>query len=126
MGVQNFSVAAILKSNGKEKDKISLIAPISLLKEISIDESIYRQSGYRCLKIFGIQKYIHHKEAHFPVKKSVILWLRNLRTNEDRILNGIHHGVSRLHIQKYMLEYSFKYNRRYSEKMGDLTIQICT
>ena len=35
-----------------------------------------------------------------------------IQHNTNRIIEGIHHGVSRFHLQAYLDEFSFKYNNR--------------
>ncbi|WP_139230293.1 transposase [Lishizhenia tianjinensis] len=118
--IQNYSISAILKSKIYKRDEINLIAPVDVLKKVEVEEFNLKRKGYRCLKVFGVQRKIELKEVHYAVKPDVQLWLSTLVANSNRMLNGIHHGVSFLHLQKYMFEYSFNYNLRSQDKFEKL------
>ncbi|SFT51068.1 hypothetical protein SAMN05216474_0979 [Lishizhenia tianjinensis] len=119
-GLKNQSISAICRSVKKGNDEISLIAPVELQVSVFAKENNLKQSGYRCLKILGVQEAIELKDPMSPVKSSVKNWMDTLLMNSNRILNGVHHGVSFLHIQKYMFEFSFNYNYRNKDKFRRL------
>ena len=118
--MKNQSISAICKSVRKANDEICLIAPVELQVRVCTQEFNLMKSGYRCLKILGVQEAIELKEPISPVKSTVKNWMDTLLMNSNRILNGVHHGVSFLHIQKYMFEFSFKYNYRNKDKFRRL------
>ncbi|WP_318959421.1 hypothetical protein [Lishizhenia sp.] len=122
--IQNYSITAIFKSPANCRDEINLIAPLKIQQNVNTVEHSLIKSGYRCLKIFNAQKKIEMKEPHFPVKTKIKNWLNYIMSNENRNLNGIHHGVSFLHLQKYLFEYSFNYNLRYQNKFKILMKRV--
>ncbi|WP_170853719.1 transposase [Lishizhenia tianjinensis] len=124
--IQNYSITAISRGGSHKTDEINLIAPIRLLKKVSAEEKRLSAKGYRCLKLFNTHKKIELKKSYYPVKTHEKNWLNYLMANENRILNGTHHGVSYLHLQKYMFEYSFNYNLRFCNKFKILVESILT
>lgn len=123
-GLKNRTISAICKSVVKGEDSINLIAPIELLQKVYVCETKLRKSGYRCLKILGVQEGIELKPPLSPINSKVKKWMSILLANSNRILNGIHHGVSFLHLQKYMFEFSFNYNYRKKDKFLPLLKNI--
>lgn len=110
------SISAVLKSAQKGRDEINLIAPIKILNEVNILEVKLKNKDYRCQKILGCHNNIELKPAYTPTSSGTRIWINKLLTNSNKLLNGIHHGVHILHLQKYMFEFSFNYNYRYNER----------
>ncbi|SFT88826.1 hypothetical protein SAMN05216474_2947 [Lishizhenia tianjinensis] len=120
------SISAILKKAEKGRDEINLIAPQILHERVHAREVQLARKKYRCLKILGAHEKIELKPAYTPTKPGIQLWMKKLLRNSNKLLNGIHHGVSFLHLQKYMFEFSFNYNYRYKDKFNPIIQQLLT
>lgn len=122
--LKNYSVGAIRKKEQKGDDEINLLAPLHLHLNVNAEENRLNSKGYRCKKILGVQNTIEWVNPLSPIKPTVIKWLNKLHSNTSRILNGIHHGVHFLHLQKYLFEFSFNYNYRKKDKFQPLFNQV--
>ena len=122
--LKHHSISAIHNTSTIGEDEINLIAPLQLQWDVYAEENRLRKTGYRCLKIFGAQNDIELKNPITPIKTSIQSWMNKLLSNSNRILKGAHHGVSYLHIQKYMFEFSFNYNGRRKDKFEPLISSI--
>lgn len=123
-GIQNYSMCGIIKTDRRKRDEINIVLPLQLLHNVEVEENRLKDKGYRCVKVFEVMKKIELKEAYFPVKPEVKKWMDTVMANANRLLNGVHHGVSYLHLQLYQLEYSFNYNLRYKNKFEVLKTMV--
>ena len=114
--LKNYSISAIHTSLTRGQDEINLITPTQTQKDCFSEEKRLRMKGYRCTKIFNAQEGIEYQNPLSPVKPTIKNWLNKLLSNANRMLRGAHHGVSFLHLQKYMFEFSFNYNKRRQNK----------
>lgn len=77
------------------------------------DESqIYSKVG----EVFVSHETVHHKKQEYsrvdPKSGRLITTntVEGMFANQERQINGTHHGVSKKHLQKYLDEHDFKYN----------------
>lgn len=120
------SINAIAKKQKIGRDEINLIAPAHIHQKVNAQEVQLIRKNYRCKKVLGLHNQIEIKPAYTATKPSVQIWMKKLLRNSNKLLNGIHHGVSLLHIEKYMFEFSFNYNYRYQDKFHPIIEQILT
>ena len=121
---KNNSLVAVSYNPRKGTDLINLLAPSEFLNSITIKEQILQSGDYRYPKILGVHSKIEIGVDRFPFKDDVKRWLVNILSNCKRNLNGIHHGVSDVHLQKYLIEFSFNYNYRRGGKLETLVNEI--
>lgn len=117
------SVVAVDKSGRSGEDKIFLMAPIKHCQDVFALERGLIASGYRYRKILGIQDRFHRCEGITAIRSSTVKWIKIITENSNKMLDGIHHGVTEIHLQKYMIEFSFKYNHRNTDKFSALLYQ---
>jgi transposase-like protein len=81
--------------------------------------------GYSGLNSLG---YVHRPEVQGePERAGVILpWVHRVIGNLKTWLRGTHHGVDPEHLQNYLEEYTFRYNRRYYREHAFLSLLILT
>lgn len=100
----------------------------SCLKKLVDDHQIFKTDGYSSYKILpGIGHF------HFPKilkEKSIIKehlpWVHILIGNVKNALRATFHGVSAKHLQRYLDEFTYRFNRRYSEsKIFDQLLTAC-
>lgn len=118
--LKNKSICAqgIGDSNGVHS--INLLAHIELQQKADILEIKLLKGNYRCGKILGTTNNIELGEESFAFRKSKKIWLQKIIANSSRLLQGVHHGVHLIHVQKYLFEFSFKYNYRKGDKFNEL------
>jgi transposase-like protein len=67
--------------------------------------------GYNIIEAYGYKHDIIEGESSVEVAKNLI-HIHRAFSNLKTWINGTHHGVSKKHIQAYLNEYVFRYNRR--------------
>lgn len=71
-------------------------------------------SSYKTLDKSGYDNWAETLET--PENASKFLpWVHILISNSKAILRGVHHGVSPKHLHRYLTEFCYRFNRRYSE-----------
>lgn len=82
-------------------------------------------SSYKLLSKYGY----HHKpiKIGFPEYASKFLpWVHIMISNVKAIHIGTHHGVSKKHMQKYLSEFCYRFNRRFQQnKLFDSLLCAC-
>ena len=117
---RNGNVSALIPKNLKS----STIVP--LIKERVLPESmVYTDEfpAYDYLKEHGFKhKRIHHTGKVWVAGNAHINTIEGFWSLLKRGINGVYHAVSQKHLQSYINEYSFRYNRRKDEKPMFLTV----
>ncbi|MCL4540608.1 MAG: IS1595 family transposase [Bacteroidetes bacterium] len=67
--------------------------------------------GYNIVEAYGYRHDIIKGESSVEVAKNLV-HIHRAFSNLKTWINGTHHGVSKKHIQAYLNEYVFRYNRR--------------
>ncbi|MCK5702230.1 MAG: IS1595 family transposase [Cyclobacteriaceae bacterium] len=81
-------------------------------------------SGYNKLKeIMKAHEIVNTseiKEAH-----TVLPWVHSAIGNAKKVLQGLHHSIGKEHLQSYLNEFCYNYNRRYFEDIFDRLLIAC-
>lgn len=97
-------------------------------KRIRVGQTI-KPDGYSSFKTLTKDGYQHERvligtpeqaSEKFP-------WVHTVISNVKSALQGVHHGVSLKHLQRYLSEYSYRFNRRYwEEELFDRLLTACS
>ena len=60
------------------------------------------------------EKYNHEWEI-FNTEKEMLLWFHTAISNAKAWLQGTFHGIDEKHLQRYLNEYDYRYNRRFMQ-----------
>ena len=70
-------------------------------------------SGYACLAKRGYKHLAIAERGDPQVAEEYLPIIHLVFANLKTWLNGIHHGVSHRHLQAYLNEFTFRFNRRF-------------
>jgi len=90
--------------------------------------STVKTDGWPAYNALKGQGYEHEKVVLGDPKKAseLLPWVHTLIANCKGILRGTHHGVSSKHLQYYLSEFCYRFNRRFNPlKLFDRTITAC-
>lgn len=73
--------------------------------------SIVETDGYRSYRKPLSENYIHQAEDFSPDSEH-LKWLHRIIGNAKAFINGTYHGTSTKHLQMYLSEYCYRFNRR--------------
>jgi transposase-like protein len=81
------------------------------------EEQTIKTDGYRSYNGLARNGFKHHKVIlRDPKKASELLpWVHILISNAKSFLSGCHHWISKKHLQRYLDEFCYKFNRRFWE-----------
>jgi transposase-like protein len=117
---KNKVIAAISKDE-KGRPKYLKMKAVPNLKGKTVGqfaaEAIAEQSNiytdaYRSYRKPLSAKYNHDFEV-FEKDSGALLWLHKVIANAKALVNGTHHGLTHKHLQAYLDEFCFRFNRRY-------------
>jgi len=60
------------------------------------------------------EKYNHNWEV-FDADKEMLVWLHTIISNAKSFIQGTYHGVSEKHMQRYLDEFDYRFNRRFHQ-----------
>jgi len=60
------------------------------------------------------EKYNHNWEV-FDADKEMLVWLHTIISNAKSFIQGTYHGVSEKHMQRYLNEFDYRFNRRFQQ-----------
>lgn len=81
----------------------------------SISEgSIVQTDAYHSYRKPLAEKYLHEYQVFNP-DSEMLKWLHTIVSNAKAFISGTHHGLGNKHLQSYLDEYCYRFNRR---KMG--------
>lgn len=134
------AVMAAVENRGEHTGRIRLQAVPQVTREILhafIRNNIARGShirtdglfAYRGIEAYGYEhsprvqgrSYEGHKRAI-----EFLPWVHRVIGNLKTWLRGTHHGVTKKHIQSYLDEFTFRYNRRYYREQSFLSLLVLT
>jgi hypothetical protein len=81
-------------------------------KENIAEFSRIETDNYRSLRKPLADKYFHNYETYEP-DKNMLKWLHTIISNAKAFVEGTYHGMERKHIQLYLDEFCYRFNRRY-------------
>jgi hypothetical protein len=81
--------------------------------------------AYRCLSDNGFShEHVVLMKDKKPLKE--LKWAHVLIANLKGNIRGVHHNVSRKHLQRYIVEYCYRFNRRFwASQLFDRTLVAC-
>lgn len=113
-----FSQVSSLESDAIEK---------ALKKKIK-DLSILKTDAYKSFLFIPNKGYYHYPKGMTDKKKIAnhLPWVHILTGNVKNAIRATFHGVSAKHLQRYLGEYSYRFNRRYFEpQLFDRLLNAC-
>jgi len=60
------------------------------------------------------EKYNHNWDV-FDADKEMLVWLHTIISNAKSFIQGTYHGVSEKHMQRYLNEFDYRFNRRFHQ-----------
>jgi len=112
------------KKNGKPRKvrfiKMQLITDLKgdtitlvVKKDVSVDSELITDDSTSYLKLKDVVD--KHDAQVIPIEKigSVLPWVYIAISNAKRMLLDIHHDIKREHLQNYLNEFCYNFNRRY-------------
>ncbi len=102
-----------------------------VLKDRLEEGVVSRTDGWRAYGVLNSGRNTHQPVAVGSGKNAVkvLPWVHTLIANSKGNIRGVYHGVSSKHLQRYLSEYCYRFNRRFWEsQMFDriLTACVCT
>lgn len=86
-----------------------------------------KTDGYSTYNVIANTGHIHQKElVKGRIAHDVLKWAHILISNAKAFLLGTYHGVARKHLQSYLDEFCYRFNRRYREaQLFDRLVTAC-
>ena len=114
----------LIVKRGRGPSKSKVIVGISLTDEgkpqfakMKVVDSVLKDSAYKYSP--EKLKYVNHTE--------VLHWLHIVISNAKAFINGTYHGLGCKHLQKYLDEYCYRFNRRFWEnQLFDRLLRTCS
>jgi len=112
--------------------KVEDISSSTVLNEISHivkEYQVIKTDGYSSYKPLSSSGYYHYPKVMKNVEdiKKHLPWVHILISNLKSSLRAVFHGVSKKHLQRYLDEYSYRFNRRFVEnQLFDRLLVACT
>jgi transposase-like protein len=86
---------------------------ISKFAKGCIDEgSVVQTDAYRSYRKPLAEKYLHEYQV-FDAESDMLKWLHTIIGNAKAFVSGTFHGLGRKHMQSYLDEYCYRFNRRF-------------
>ena len=101
---------------------------IRTIKEQVKNGSTIRTDGFSTYKVLGKYEYKHASiTIGDPQNASKLLhWAHIMISNAKAVYRGTHHGVSDKHLQKYLSEFCYRFNRRFNpNQLFDRLLHAC-
>lgn len=77
-----------------------------------------KSDGFNSYNVVKEEGYEHHKEIVKGRKAHTVLkWTHILISNAKAFIQGTFHGVDKKHLQAYLDEFCYRFNRRWSENL---------
>ncbi len=107
----------------KSVDHVSAEEVEAVIEQKIMEGSTLKTDGYPSYKGTSKIGYTHQGMKVPPKQASTLLpWVHIAIANAKRFLLGTYHGVSHKHMMRYLDEYCYRFNRRWSEK--DMTSRL--
>ena len=90
--------------------------------------STIKSDGYSSYKVLTDSDYKHSPEVVYNVDVTEVLhWVHIVISNAKAFINGTYHGLGCKHLQKYLDEYCYRFNRRFWEnQLFDRLLRACS
>jgi len=73
--------------------------------------AVVQTDGYNAYRT-PLSKRYHHQREVFKPDGELLRWLHHLIGNAKTFINGTYHGTSTKHLQMYLSEFCYRFNRR--------------
>jgi transposase-like protein len=96
--------------------------------KIEKDNTVIKADAFKAYKYLNTQGYTLESQKGSGKKASEVLpWVHTLISNVKATINGIFHGVSGKHLQRFLDECCYRFNRRRKEtELFDRLLLACT
>lgn len=98
------------------------------IKEQVVDMSTIRTDAYSSYKVLERYGYDHKPVfvSGSSNKSELLKWVHVMISNAKAVYRGTHHGVSEKHLQKYLSEFCYRFNRRFDpSQLFDRLLTAC-
>lgn len=98
------------------------------IKEHVINTSTIRTDAYSSYKVLEKLGYTHKPVvvSGSSNKSELLKWVHIMISNAKAVYRGTHHGVSDKHLQKYLSEFCYRFNRRFDpSQLFDRLLTAC-
>lgn len=133
-GAEGKSIVSVCVENKDGKSGYATMKVISKATSEELlsvaDEKIKQDSTIRTDKFSSYKQFEKSNFKHEPVKGSGkdapknLPWVHTLIGNVKATIRGIFHGVSGKHLQRFLSEFCYRFNRRFKE--GELLDRLLT
>jgi transposase-like protein len=122
-GTRKAKVLVALSKDSSGKPKHLKMRVVSNLKgktvgafaqETIAEKSAIETDAYRSYRKPLSEKYDHKWEVFDP-DSEMLVWLHTIVSNTKSFVQGTFHGLDELHLQRYLDEFCWRFNRRYRE-----------
>jgi len=120
-GTTKTKVVVAVSKDEEGKPKYAKMQVVSDLKgktigkfaKVCIEEgSSVETDAYRSYRKPLAEKYLH-KYQIFDAESDMLKWLHTIIGNAKAFISGTFHGLGKKHMQSYLDEYCYRFNRRY-------------
>lgn len=101
---------------------------VSAFVEENVEKgSTVASDGYSSYKVLAEKGYVHEGKVCDPVSHPEHLrWLHTIISNAKTFIMGTYHGLSKRHLQSYLDEFCYRFNRRrFTLQHFDRTLFAC-
>ena len=120
-GTTKTKVVVAISKDGEGKPKYAKMQVVPDLKGKTIarfakdcieEGSVVQTDAYRSYRKPLNGKYLHEYQV-FDAESDMLKWLHTITGNAKAFVSGTFHGLGRKHMQSYLDEYCYRFNRRY-------------
>lgn len=132
-GAENKTKVIVSVENHGKKAGFAKMTVVETLDSASIEAvaqnatrkgSIIRTDGYSSYRVLA-KNYTHDGKTVLPKDVPIMLpWVHTLIGNAKAFILGTYHGVSHKHLQRYLDEFCYRFNRRFTR--SDILDRILT
>jgi len=120
-GTSKTKVLVALSKDGKGKPKHLKMKVVPNLrgktvgafaKEAIAENAVVETDAYRSYRKSLSEKFNHDWQI-FDAEKEMLVWLHTIVSNAKSFVQGTFHGLDELHLQRYLDEFCWRFNRRH-------------
>lgn len=117
-GNQGVFIAVAKNENGdptylkmKVTDNVQIPSVTNFISENIMTGSVVKTDGFKSYRKPLRDSYIHEAQ-NFDPNNEHLKWLHRITGNAKAFINGTYHGTSTKHLQMYLSEFCYRFNRR--------------
>lgn len=124
-GTTKMKIVVAVSKNDNGRPQFAKMQVVPNLKGITIGKfakknivegAIVETDGYNSLRKPLADKYMHVFET-FKEDGSMLKWLHTIISNAKAFVGGTYHGMERKHVQLYLNEFCYRFNRRFVDNL---------